>query len=71
MIRYYAMLSCNHPLLHKLNLLVVLTLMITSCYQLLSNENLLFTSGLAVSIIVLVFFGKTSEYKRKYLNRLN
>ncbi len=71
MIRHYAILSGNYPLLHKFNLLLMLSLMVTSCYQLLINENLLFTSGLVVSIIFLVFFGKTSEYKRKYLNRLN
>jgi hypothetical protein len=38
-----------------------------STYQLIENEQLVYVSGLVVSLICLVIFSRASEYKRRFL----
>ncbi|PSU29844.1 hypothetical protein [Photobacterium lutimaris] len=68
MFRAYAHFSVNHPLMHYTNLLIVLAVFITSCYQLLANENLTFASGILFVVLPTIVFARSSDYKRKYLS---
>jgi hypothetical protein len=67
MFRSYAILSKNHPQLHKFNVMIVTLISIISGYQLIENEQLIYTTGLVVSLICLVIFSRASEYKRRFL----
>ncbi len=67
MFRSYAHFSVNHPLMHKTNLLLVLSIFVISCYQLLANESIEYAAGFIFVMLPLIVFSKASDYKRKYL----
>lgn len=71
MFRAYAHFSVNHPLVHKFNLLVVLTIFIVSCYELLANEEIIFSLGFVLIVFPALVFAKASNYKQKYLSAKN
>ncbi|PSW11187.1 hypothetical protein C9J01_17160 [Photobacterium rosenbergii] len=71
MFRAYAHFSVNHPVIHIVNLLIVMTIFAVSCYQLLANENLLFSAGFLFVTLPIILFAKSSDYKRKYLSTNN
>jgi hypothetical protein len=64
MFRSYAVLSKKYPHLHKINIMIVTLISIVSGYQLIENEELIYTTGLAVSLICLVIFSRAAKYKR-------
>jgi hypothetical protein len=39
-----------------------------SCYQLLVNEELMFSVGLVVPVMILPLFAMAADYKRKYMH---
>ena len=67
MFRSYAILSNKYPRLHKVNVMTVILISIVSGYQLIENEQLIYTAGLAASLLCLVIFSRASEYKRRFL----
>jgi hypothetical protein len=69
MFRRYAMFTNNHPMLHKLNLLITILVMLVSIYQLIENEQLIYANGIAFALLSVVIFARASEYKRKYLTK--
>lgn len=71
MFRAYAHFSVNHPLVHKFNLLAVLTIFLVSCYQLLANESIIFAIGFVLIAFPMLVFAKASDYKNKYLSTQN
>ncbi|PQJ61621.1 hypothetical protein BTO08_15085 [Photobacterium angustum] len=68
MIRAYAYLSKNHPLIHKFNILFVLSVFILCTYQLLENSKIEYSLGLVLILFPLFIFAKASTYKSKYLS---
>ncbi|PSW22331.1 hypothetical protein C9I98_03250 [Photobacterium sanctipauli] len=70
MFRAYAIFSSNHSKIHIFNLVVVMMVFAFSCYQLLANENLIFSNGLLFSALMIGFFARSSSYKRKYFAKL-
>ncbi|PSV20536.1 hypothetical protein C0W44_11005 [Photobacterium leiognathi subsp. mandapamensis] len=67
MIRAYARLSKSYPLVHKLNILLVLSIFILCTYQLLQNSKVEYAVGLIFILFPLFLFAKASTYKNKYL----
>lgn len=68
MFKYYAYFSVNYPLIHKINILIIMSIFMVSVYQLLINEALIYFSGFFVTLIAIVVFSRSSIYKTKYLN---
>lgn len=68
MFRKYAHFSVSHPYTHKANILIIIGIFSTSCYQLLANENIEYAAGFLFVIIPILIFAKSSDYKRKYLS---
>ncbi|GAB6264334.1 hypothetical protein PSSHI_45780 [Photobacterium sp. R1] len=68
MFKKYAVFSVKHPLLHKMNLLFAITFFATCCYQLVVQENLVFSLGLLAVSILLTLFAGSSNYRRKYIS---
>lgn len=71
MFRAYAHFSVKYPAIHIANLLIVLSVFIISCYQLLANENLQYAAGFVFVILPIIVFAKSSDYKRKYMSANN
>ncbi|PSU11211.1 hypothetical protein C9I92_03645 [Photobacterium ganghwense] len=71
MFRAYARFTLNHPILHSINLLIVLFIFIFSSYQLLANENIIYATGFLLTIFPTIIFAKSSDYRRKYLSTDN
>ncbi|CAG21071.1 conserved hypothetical protein [Photobacterium profundum SS9] len=71
MFRAYAHFSVNHPLVHKFNLLAVLSIFFVSCYELLVNESIIFSLGFVLVAFPMLVFAKASDYKNKYLSAKN
>ena len=69
MFRRYAIFTNNHPRLHHINLLIVVSVLLVSLYQLIENEQLIYANGIAFSLLSVIIFARTSEYKRKYLTK--
>ena len=69
MFRRYAIFTNNNPMLHNINLLIVISVLLFSLYQLIENEQLVYTNGIAFALLSVVMFSRSSEYKRKYLTR--
>ena len=67
MFRSYAILSKKYPHLHKINIMLVTLISIVSGYQLIENEQLVYSAGLVVSFICLGVFSRASKYKRQFL----
>ncbi|MGK0270234.1 MAG: hypothetical protein ACI88H_000877 [Cocleimonas sp.] len=67
MFRRYAILSKKYPHLHKINIMIIIFISLVSGYQLIENERLDYSIGLAVSLICLIIFSRASEYKRRFL----
>ncbi|MDO6707178.1 hypothetical protein [Photobacterium sp. 1_MG-2023] len=56
------------PLLHKLNLCLAIAFFATCCYQLIVQENLLFSLGILAVSVLLTLFAGSSNYRRKYIS---
>ena len=69
MFRRYAIFTNNNPMLHNINLLIVISVLLFSLYQLIENEQLVYANGIAFALLSVVMFSRSSEYKRKYLTR--
>ncbi|PSV27981.1 hypothetical protein C9J44_19370 [Photobacterium sp. GB-27] len=67
MIRAYAYLSKKYPLIHKVNILFVFSIIILCTYQLLENSKIEYSLGLVLILFPLFIFAKASTYKSKYL----
>ncbi len=63
----YAHFSVKHPWGHRTILLIVLVVFLISCYQLLSNENLVYGLGCLFAFLAILLFSRASDFKRKYL----
>ncbi|MCW8330168.1 hypothetical protein MD588_15265 [Photobacterium sp. SDRW27] len=68
MIRMYAQFAFNNPKLHFLNLCLLAMVIMVSTYQVLANEELVFSIGLLLPVVPFFVFAKASDYKRKYLH---
>ena len=68
MIRAYAYFSKKHPLIHKFNILFVLSVFILCTYQLLENSKIRYSFGFIPILFSLFIFAKASTYKCKYLS---
>jgi len=69
MFRRYAIFTNNYPILHNINLMLVIIIMLVSVYQLIENEQLLYANGIAFALLSVVLFARASDYKRKYLTK--
>lgn len=69
MFRRYAIFATNHPLSHAINILIVSLIMLFSIYQVVEQEMLIYSNGIAFSLICILVFSRASDYKRKYLNQ--
>ncbi|QUM74780.1 hypothetical protein HWV00_17610 [Moritella sp. 24] len=67
MFRRYAIFTNNYPLLHNINLMIVILVMLGSLYQLIENEQLIYANGIAFALLSVIMFARSAEYKRKYL----
>lgn len=67
MIRAYARLSKNYPLVHMFNILLVFSILILCTYQLLQNNKIEYAFGYIVALFPIFIFAKASTYKSKYL----
>ncbi|MFT5806776.1 MAG: hypothetical protein ACI9LG_001047 [Moritella dasanensis] len=66
MIRQYCKFSIANPALHKLHVLMLVLIPLYSAYELLENQNLMFTLGFVAVIPSIVILAKSAEYARKY-----
>lgn len=64
----YAVFSVKHPWLHRLNLLIVLSISLVSGYQLLVNEQLIYSVGALITLLSIIVFASASDFKRKYVH---
>ena len=69
MFRRYAIFTNNHPMLHNINLMLVILVMLVSVYQLVENEQLLYANGFAFVLLSMAMFSRSADYKRKYLTK--
>ncbi|KKD01480.1 MULTISPECIES: hypothetical protein [Photobacterium] len=68
MFRKYAVFSVTFPVLHKINLLLAIAFFATCCYQLVVQEDLVFSLGLLAVVFLLTLFAGSSNYRRKYIS---
>lgn len=68
MIRAYAYLSRNHPMLHVFNILLVLAIMAFCAYQLLGNQQIEYSIGFIAMFLPFMLFAKSAQYRSKYLH---
>jgi len=69
MFRRYAIFTNNYPMLHNINLMLVVLVMLVSVYQLVENEQLLYANGIAFVLLSVAMFNRSADYKRKYLTK--
>lgn len=69
MFRRYAIFTNNNPLLHNINLMIVILVMLVSVYQLIENEQLVYANGIAFALLSVLMFARAADYKRKYLTK--
>ncbi|BAX53816.1 hypothetical protein PDPUS_1_02442 [Photobacterium damselae subsp. piscicida] len=67
MFRLYALFSFRHPLLHKLNILLVLSIIAFSSYELVYQKNIFSMLGYLFVILCFIVFAKSAYYRTKYL----
>ena len=67
MFRRYAIFTNNYPMLHNINLMVVILVMLVSVYQLVENVQLAYANGIAFALLSVAMFARASDYKRKFL----
>ncbi|MCJ8347936.1 hypothetical protein [Moritella sp.] len=67
MFRRYAIFTNKFPMLHNINLMIVIFVMLVSVYQLVENEQLVYANGIAFALLSVVMFARASDYKRKFL----
>ncbi|NQZ50483.1 MAG: hypothetical protein HRT95_09980 [Moritella sp.] len=67
MFRRYAIFTNKFPMLHNINLMIVIFVMLVSVYQLVENEQLAYANGIAFALLSVVMFARASDYKRKFL----
>lgn len=68
MIRAYAKFSKNSPAVHIVILVLLSVAFVFSIYQLLANNAVWFAIPLIGSLPLILFFGKASDYRRKFLH---
>ena len=66
MIRQYCKFSIANPKLHKLHILILVLIPLYSAYELLENQNLIFTLGFLAITPSIAVLAKSAEYARKY-----
>ena len=66
MIRAYAVISHNRPILHKVNIFILVFTMLYCGYEVLANERIAFFIGFILMAFPMFIMLKSSEYKRKY-----
>ncbi|MEF1206481.1 hypothetical protein, partial [Photobacterium damselae] len=59
----------QYPIIHKLNIVLVLAIIAISSYELVYQKNIISILGYLFVILCFIFFAKSASYRAKYLGR--
>ena len=68
MIRAYAHMSKNRPYIHWFNVGLTFFIFAFCCYQLLANEEIIFSLGFIFVGLMVTLFSQAFSYRQKYLS---
>ena len=67
MVRAYARLSVKLPYFHWFNVILTFAIFVLCCYQLLANEEIIFSFGFIIIAANVILFAMANSYRQKYL----
>ncbi|MEJ2765090.1 hypothetical protein VV869_14110 [Photobacterium sp. MCCC 1A19761] len=68
MIRQYAIFSNQFPNLHRLFIVLIVSISLMSSYLVLEHNHLQYAWGIILPVLPFALFAKSSDYKKKYMH---